>query len=170
MKIVSEVLKLQGSYVLVTYDQIILDSKLIAVPENCPTPFQKVVKVGQHCTLVKEDDEVFVDWEKYIKVFNAAGRSVQGDIEGIKAETKLIVPLFELKGQTLALISEQAIIAVIKSEEETKEQKKAREAKMAVYVNKTKVKQKPDLILPESAKTSKKIVIPKGNVSVKDVK
>ena len=183
MKVVKEVLKLNGSHVLVTYDQMVLESKLLVAPPNFPTPLQKVVKVGHHCNLVEEGDEVFVKFENYIRVYNAAGDSIRGDIEGVKKETRLEVPLFKIGNKVLALVNETDIIAVVKTAEETKEEKEARTKEMEEYVSKKmenmpyndaykeKVKaKKSNLILPDTAETSKKIVVPSSNVSVKGVK
>lgn len=183
MKVVKEVLKLNGSHVLVTYDQMVFDSKLIVAPENFPTPLQKVVKVGHHCNFVEEGDEVFVKFENYIKVYNAAGDTIKGSIEGVKKETRLEVPLFKIGNKILALINETDIVAVVKSAEETKEEKETRTKEMEEFVAKKmeaipynnaykeKVKtRKSNLILPDTAETSKKIVVPSSNVSVKGVK
>jgi hypothetical protein len=183
MKVVKEVLKLNGSHVLVTYEQMSFDSKLIIAPTDFPSPLQKVVKVGHHCNLVEEGDEVFVKFENYIKVYGASGDSLRGNIEGVKKETRLEVPLFKIGNKVLALINETDIVAVVKTAEETKEEKEARTKEMEEYVAKkmeaapyndgykAKVnKKKSNLVLPDTAETSKKIVVPKGNVSVKDIK
>lgn len=134
---------LNSNYVLVTQNKMQTNSGIIDLDK--PDVYQTVAAKGVHCNLVNQGDEVIINWGNYVKVLNANGDSLKAQIEAgdagvqsVKKQYVLDIPELTVNDVDYYMIKETDIIAVVKTEESE-----------VVKVDKPK------------------IVVPKGNVSVK---